>query len=353
MNDDFQLLSHYDRTTWPEWGSAPRGPLIDCDMAHKGELLDTVIGPDPSTGKSRVYYVLRCELCILTHIFPLPDPDALAAYYTDQFYQMDHIDYVVRYEYDRMWWETCVHGPILEQCLEELGEAVPDPVRFLEIGAGPGIALDVAKQRFGWETNGMEPNHDLCLNLDRRGHDPIFGTLEDHMARRAIYPDVKADMWDILYLYEVLEHQPNPESFLLDCYELLNPGGLIVVVVPNDYAPYQLQAIKQLGLGSYWLAPPQHLNYFTPKTLQLVLRRAGFSLVDLRGTYPIDQHLLRGQNYIGNYTLGRQLHQQRMAEELAVVAAGDWLQREQQYRDQMRHRIGREIVAIGRKPVRS
>ena len=155
--------------------------------------------------------------------------------------------------------------------------------------------------------------------------------------------------WDILYLYEVLEHQPNPEAFLLDCYELLNPGGLIVVTVPNDYNPIQLQAQQQLGLKPYWLAPPQHLNYFTPKTLQLVLRRAGFSLLDLRGTYPIDQHLLEGQNYIGNDTLGRALHQQRMRAELQDMAAGTWHLREAQYRDQIRDRIGREMVAIGRK----
>ena len=345
MNDDFQLLSHYDLTTWPEWGSAPRGPLIECDMAHKGELLDAVIGPDPEAGKPRIYYVLRCELCIITHVWPLPTPEALATYYTKQFYQTDHADYVARYEADREWWETCVHGPILEQCLEELGESVVSPVNFLEIGAGPGIALDVAKQRFGWQTWAIEPCDALIQSLADRGHAVVNGTLEIAQDRLHIRP-----IFDILYLYEVLEHQSTPDDFLLRCWDLLRPGGLIVVVVPNEFSPLQMQAKKQLGLESYWLAPPQHLNYMTPKTLQLVLRRAGFSLVDLRGTYPIDQHLLHGQNYIGNDTLGRHLHQERMAEELAVVAAGSWLQREQQYRDQMRQRIGREIVAIGRKP---
>lgn len=348
MNDDYQLLSHYG-TDFPEWGSAPQRPLIDINMAHKGELLDSVVGTDPVTREPIVYHIIRCELCILTHVWPLPSLEALKQYYTEQFYQTDKTDYVARYEADREWWEQCVHGPILQQCHETLPVSHPGPVRFLDIGSGPGIALDVARQRFGWETNGMEPNMDLCLGLDRRGHDPIYGTLEDHMGRRARDPVVAAETWDIVYLYEVLEHQPNPENFLLDCYELLKPGGLIVTVVPNDYSPTQLQAQKQLHLKPYWLAPPQHLQYFTPKTLQLVLRRAGFSLVDLRGTYPIDQHLLEGQNYIGNDTLGRHLHQHRMQKELASVAAGTWLDTAARYRSQMQRRIGREIVAIGRK----
>ena len=343
MNDDFQLLSHYDLTTWPEWGSAPRGPLIECDMAHKGELLDTVVGPDPATGKPRVYYVVRCELCIITHVWPLPSPEALARYYTEEFYQCDKTDYVARYEEDRVWWEECVHGPILEQCLEELQEPAAALVNFLEVGAGPGIALDVAKQRFGWQTWAVEPCDALIQSLADRGHAVVNGTLES--AQPHLRP-----IFHILYLYEVLEHQVNPEDFLLRCWDLLQPGGLIVVTVPNDYSEIQIVARDQLQLPPWWLAPPQHLHYFTPKTLQLVLRRAGFSLVDLRGTYPLDQALLAGFNYIGNDALGRQIHQRRMQDELAVVRTGAWLQREHWYRDQMRQRRGREIVAIGRKP---
>ena len=342
MNDDFQLLSHYDLATWPEWGSAPRGPLIECDMAHKGELLDTVLGPDPVTGKPRVYYIVRCELCIITHVWPLPSPEALARYYTEEFYQVDKTDYVARYEQDRAWWEECVHGPILEQCLEELGESVPDPVRFLEIGAGPGIALDVAKQRFGWDTWAVEPCDALIQSLADRGHTVTNGTLES--AQPHLQP-----IFDILYLYEVLEHQSTPDDFLLRCWDLLRPGGLIVVVVPNEFSPLQMQAKKQLGLESYWLAPPQHLNMFSPKQLQLLLRRCGFKIVDARGTYPLEQFLLNGRCYVGDDAIGRACHRERMQEELSDLADGKWLERENIYRENLKKRIGREMVFIARK----
>lgn len=59
---DFQLAWHDNPHTYPEWGSSPRGPLIRCDAAHQGELMDSVIGPDVVTGKPMVYHVVRCEL---------------------------------------------------------------------------------------------------------------------------------------------------------------------------------------------------------------------------------------------------------------------------------------------------
>ncbi len=347
MNDDFQLLQHYS-DDWPEWGSAPRRPLIECDGAHKGELMDSVIGPDLMTREPMVHHVIRCELCILTHVWPLPNPEALAGYYTDQFYQLDKKEYVFRYEQDREWWEQCVHGPILSQCQQQLSLHHQANARFLEIGSGPGIALDVASNRFGWHATGMEPNADLCLSLRQRGHFFFHGTLEDYMKFRTKFPEA-VETWDILYLYEVLEHQPNPESFLLDCYELLNPGGLIVVCVPQDYSVLQMEAQHKLNLKPYWLAPPQHLNYFTPKTLQLLLRRCGFQILDARGTYPLEQFLLDGRCYVGNYSLGRECHQERMKEELSDIASGKWAEREEVYRENLKKRIGREMIFIARK----
>ena len=350
MTDDFQLAWHVDVDSYPEWGSAPRKPLVALDMAHKGEWLESVIGADVVTGKPMVYHVVRCELCIAIHVWPLPQPEALARYYAEQFYQVEKPDYVARYERDRAWWERCVHAPILQQCNNFLcsdGEG-KNPVRFLDIGAGPGIALDVAQKRFGWKTYGLEPNIRLCVALEQRRHYMTVGTLEE--SALACYGALDGRGADILYAYEVLEHQPCPEDFLLRCYDLLENDGLLAVVVPNDYSPIQLVAQAKLGLPSYWLAPPQHLWYFSPKTLQLLLRRTGFQILDMRGTFPIDKFLLEeGRNYIGDDAMGRRCHTYRMQDELYAVVHGQWAQREQEYRHNLTQRIGREIVCVARK----
>lgn len=341
--EDFQLAWH-DSDDYPEWGSKPRRPLVRFDGAHKGEWMESVIGPDVVTGAPSIYHIVRCELCIATHVWPLPEPSALAHYYATQFYQQEKPEYVERYERDRAWWEQCVHAPILATCERALPVTERPHARVLDIGAGPGIALDVALRQ-DWETWGIEPNAWLCEQLTARGHRMLQGSFESHIAALT----TGETRFDIITLYEVLEHQPCPDEFLLACYDLLAPGGVLAVVVPNDYSPIQLAAKQRLGLQSYWLAPPQHLFYFTPKTLQLCLRRCGFQLCDMRGTHALDKFLLEDYNYIGNDRIGRMVHTWRMQDELHAVTKGQWDQREQAYRLNMQYRIGREIVAIARK----
>ena len=339
MTEPFQLDWHTG-DDWPEWGAEARRPVLALDVAHRGELLDSVVGPDVVTGQPRVYHILKCEFCILIHAWPLPPPAALAAYYAREFYQRAKPDYVARYEQDRAWWETCVHGPILDACERFLrleGETRPC---FLDIGAGPGIALDVAAQR-GYVTCGIEPSRALWDHTSAGGHLIHHGTLETFGG--------VSQAFHVVYLYETLEHQPNPEDFLVRCHDLLTPGGVLVAVVPNDYSPIQLAACARLGVPPYWLAPPQHLTMFTPKTLQLLLRRCGFQILDLRGTFPLDKFLLEGHNYLGNDRVGRLVHTQRMQSELYAVAHGQWAQREQEYRANMAQRVGREIVCVARQ----
>ena len=351
MQDDFQLAWHVDVDSYPEWGSAPRKPLVALDMAHKGEWMDSVIGPDVVTGKPMVYQVVRCELCIGIHVWPLPDPAALARFYTEQFFQVEKPDYVARYERDREWWEKCVHGPILQQCKDylRLDCHEEDQVRFLDIGAGPGIALDVAQKRFSWQTWGIEPHKGLCEALWARGHSMHEGTLETFPTGPLLFPFDDHARVHVAMLYETIEHQICPEETLLRVWELLEPGGIVIVVVPNDFNPLQFAVCKKLGLPHWFVSPPQHLWMFTPKCLQLLLRRCGFEIVDARTTFPLEKFLLEGRCYVGNDVIGRVCHQERMAYELDAVASGKWAQLEQTYRMNMAERIGRELVFIGRK----
>lgn len=336
----FQLEWHLDRSIWPEWGSAPRGPLVRFDFAHQGEWLDSVIGPHPRTGKDMVYQVVRCEYCIACHLWPLSDPTDLADYYRTTFYEKTKPDYLARYAQDRVWWEA-THRTILAAAAAWL----PSPPRlFLDVGAGSGHALTVARE-MGYATVALEPGPLAAAVIRSHGHVVWEHTLAD-------YPTEFASVrFSMVYAYEVLEHQSNPEDFVLQCYDVLRPGGVLVIVVPNDYNPLQFQACAQLGLPHYWLSAPDHQFYFSPKCLQLLLRRCGFEILDCRGTFPMEDFLIGGRNYVGHDDIGRLCHQQRMRTELAAVAEGRWPEVEAEYRANLPQRIGREMIFWGRKIV--
>ena len=332
--------SHFS-ADYPEWGSAPRGPLVRLDRAHQGEWMGSVIGKDPVTGEPMVYQLLRCELCILLHLWPLPSEEALRTFYAREFYQTAHPDYLARYEADRAWWALCMHGPLLNS-LRDASQDLSGSPRILDVGAGPGLLLDEARRR-GWTTEALEPSLPCATRLRARGHRVLDGSLLD----------IPKETYDCLTMWEVLEHVPNPEETLLDVWNVLQPGGVLGLVVPNEWTPGQLEACRRFGVSRWWIAAPEHLNYFTPKTLQLVARRAGFQQVTMRSTYPmVEQFLLtEGRCYVGNDSLGRACHQERMAREMAQMRAGQWATMETEYIANVAMRRGRELVYVGRKPL--
>ena len=138
----------------------------------------------------------------------------------------------------------------------------------LDVGCGKGEWLDAFK-RLGLHTFGTEFNRDLALFGDLKGHKMLDGGLFP------IHPEGKR--FDLIIFTEVIEHIQNPVEVLRHLNSLLNPGGLIFITTPN------FQTIERYLLGEAWgmICYPEHLSYFTPKTLKRALVYTGYSEVNM------------------------------------------------------------------------
>ena len=153
----------------------------------------------------------------------------------------------------------------------------------LDVGAGNGTAV-AALREAGLEAWGVEPSEAGFAAARSRGVGTVIhGTLEDALATGGI----AASGWDVVRLYQVLEHVPDPVATLSVVRGLLAPGGRVVIGVPN------FDSLARRLLGSAWdgLELPRHLTHFTPATLRAVLGRAGLraqrvSTVALFGILP-------------------------------------------------------------------
>ncbi len=147
----------------------------------------------------------------------------------------------------------------------------------------------------------------------------------------------------------VLEHIPDPAALLALAHGQLDDGGLLCVVVPNDFNPFQLVARDHLEFNPWWVAPPHHINYFNFSSLQKLLERCGFEVIHKEATFPIDMFLLMGDNYIGNDELGRACHGKRKMLELNLSRAGMAEIKRHLYQSLANIGLGREVVLIARK----
>lgn len=133
---------------------------------------------------------------------------------------------------------------------------------WLDIGSSTGVMLDAAKAE-GWETFGIEANPDLAATAQAKGHRVAVG----------FFPDVLPPglVPHAISMLDVLEHAEQPGDFLRLVAERLAPGGRLLVQVPNfDSLIVRLEGARNstLDIG--------HWSYFTPRTLDEMLARAGF-----------------------------------------------------------------------------
>jgi SAM-dependent methyltransferase len=296
-------------------------------QSHGGEVVASANGFD----------VIECVQCGFKHIIAIPTEEELEQVYRDDYYTQEKPLYLERYHADLEWWNTVYtrRYEILEQHL------LTSQRKILDIGSRPGYFLLNGKNR-GWDVKGVEPSlqaaeYSKALDLD---------------VENLFYSEQSASnlgKFDAVNMGEVLEHLPNPAALLKLVHKQLNSSGLVCLIVPNDFNPFQLVLRDQMGFSPWWVAPPHHINYFDFKSLYNLVNKCGFEIVHQEATFPIDMFLLMGENYIGNDNIGRECHAKRMSFEKLISQGGGSHILSTLYSSFAAQGIGREIVLFARK----
>lgn len=148
--------------------------------------------------------------------------------------------------------------------------------RILEIGSATGYFLQAART-CGWEVYGVEICKKGVEYANKEfGIETFWGTLEE-----ANYPP---GYFDVIVMYHTLEHLPDPLDVLKEVKKLLREEGLLHISVPN------VSCWERIIQGKRWgaFALPSHLYCFSPRTLQKLCKRAGFTIIGGGGTGEIN-----------------------------------------------------------------
>lgn len=294
---------------------------------HEGEVLDTIRGFD----------VLRCERCGFSHVIPIPTTDELVHAYKEDYYSVEKPLYLARYEEDLEWWNL-----VYAERYDFLEALLPTSRRRLvDIGSGPGHFLKLGLSR-GWEVLGIEPSRQAAEYSSGRGV-PVT-----QVFLTAANVD-EFGTFNAVNMHEVLEHIPDPQEMLGLAGRLLGPGGVLSVIVPNDYNVLQVLLRAELGFSPWWVAPPHHINYFDPSSLAELVGRKGFTVLHQSTTFPLELFLLMGDNYVGSNPVGRTIHSKRKRMELNLSRAGANGLKLQIYSKLAELGIGRELILYARK----
>ena len=136
--------------------------------------------------------------------------------------------------------------------------------RLLDVGAAYGFFVHLAA-RAGFAAQGLEPAAD-CAAFARR---ELGAELQTGRFESVDLPD---ESFDVVTMFDVLEHFENPRVALQQAARLLRPGGLLVVETGDTEALLARLAQQRW----YFFDPPQHLVFFSQANLAQLARSVGF-----------------------------------------------------------------------------
>ena len=142
----------------------------------------------------------------------------------------------------------------------------PGAVSLLDIGAGSGLLVAEAK-RLGFDAVGVEPSRRLVEMAQKVNEVKIFPGAFPH-------PLLTGQLFDLIFVVDVIEHVSNPVELLRYCAGALRPGGVIVVVTP-DVGSLSARIFGQ----RWWHFRLAHVGYFSRSTLNKAIEAAGLSAI--------------------------------------------------------------------------
>jgi len=209
------------------------------------------------SGYGRHHAIVQCQQCGLVYTDPRPGgADIIETYQAveDPLYVEEREGRVLTFEH---------HLKPLEQLT-----GPPDGRLLLDVGAYTGVFVEIAA-RHGWDAWGVEPSRWAVEQARARGLQMVQGTLET--------VELSEETFDVVTVWDVIEHVTDPRGTLEQAHHLLKPGGLLVVHTIDIESPFA----RLMGARWPWLME-MHIYYFSRRTLRAMLEACGFRVLSDR-----------------------------------------------------------------------
>ncbi len=225
--------------------------------------------------KLKDFSVFVCSSCGLRYIDPSLDGQSqMEIYQTSETLAKINPALKHYYEYDTLDKTTRTYKDYI-QALNRASR-LTDGRELLEVGCGTGSFLQAAKTA-GWEVCGVDSGKSNIDSLSQKGIEGYCqGFLEWETLQR----------FDVIVLWDLIEHPQDPSLFVAKCYELLKSGGLLLLATPQD--PNLLTVLSDLfydiSFGQCRAPASQlyimeHTSYFNARTLGRLVAQSGFETV--------------------------------------------------------------------------
>jgi 2-polyprenyl-3-methyl-5-hydroxy-6-metoxy-1,4-benzoquinol methylase len=247
--------------------------------------------------EGQVFDLVRCRNCGLVRVSPMLAPDRVRALYTEEYFEQDFACGVREGTY----LETDATRVREYREILEMIKKYRSSGKFLEVGCAAGGFLNYAG-RAGFEVEGV----DISEWAAKTAREQLG--LEVHTGR-LVESGLPESGFDVVFLGDLLEHEPEPLEFLAEVKRVTKPEGLVAIKVPTyvNSRYYRtlrrlpiswalrrldtklLQALKLSDQGPH--LPPYHLYEYSLDTLSRMCQKIGLKVIDHRSSLLVPEFL--------------------------------------------------------------
>jgi SAM-dependent methyltransferase len=218
--------------------------------------------PASQLGMRHGHPIFKCASCSMYFTWPLPVAGEHLKIYSENYFSgaADGFGYA-DYDHDKQ-----AMVPTFQKYLDLIERFTPSKGTLVDIGAATGFFLKLAVDR-GWKGIGIEPSEHASSLGRQKGLDVRTTTFQvDSIPRASV---------DVITLWDVIEHVPNPQAVLQAAHSALRPGGLVAINTPDSGS----LIARIFGHKWHLVVPPEHLFLFNLLSLQRAMGEDQFQIV--------------------------------------------------------------------------
>lgn len=216
---------------------------------------------DCQHGTRGPFHSVRCTECGVLYLNPRPSTTELSRYYPAEYaaYQREPLE-------GGRWWARWMRLYGLDKRCRAVSRLVSSG-HLLDVGCATGDFLARMRRHGLWELTGLEQDERAAtLARQQYGLEIYIGHLDEVQLTQRRF--------DVVTMWDVIEHLPRPVASLQRIGEWLRPGGWLIIRTPDADSPYAR------AFGRYWAGhdAPRHLVVFDRSSLTRLLTENGFQI---------------------------------------------------------------------------
>jgi SAM-dependent methyltransferase len=221
------------------------------------------------------FQVVQCSGCGLVYVTPRLQGQALLDVYDEGYWKSKNPKQRGYADYAR---ESALYLKTFRKRLALVSRWLPERARILDVGCAAGYFLRVMQQA-GHDVHGVELSQAIAVEAVKAlGADRVhIGLLDDAV----VAMDYQPRSFDLVTMWDVVEHVPEPQPVLRKLRELVKPGGRLLLETQNVASRWA----RLLGSRWHHYKHDEHLYHFTPDTIRRLLGDCGFRVLEIGSAY--------------------------------------------------------------------